>query len=388
MNRRSDVLSRRGFTRLLGAGAAFTFLRPALAASRPAPTPLRRLLPSRRRNAPAGVVRLSANENPYGPAPEALKAMIEAFALASRYPDEYADALVDELAALHTVKRENILLGDGSGEILKMCAAAFTGASKGVVVADPTFEAIMHYAQAGGAEATKVALTSDHRHDLGKMLSASKDAGLVYICNPNNPTATITPKGEVRDFLARASRNLFVLVDEAYHHYADGPAYESVIPLVKDHPNLLVSRTFSKIYGMAGLRCGYAVAQASLIEPLRAQQVWDSLNIMALAAARASLRDSRHVEDGRRLNAEVRKYVYSELDAMGYSYLPSSANFLMIDLRREVWPVIEAMKQKGVEVGRFFPAMPNFMRVTVGTKADMQTFVSVFRRVIESTANG
>jgi histidinol-phosphate aminotransferase len=130
------------------------------------------------------------------------------------------------------------------------------------------------------------------------------------------------------------------------------------------------------------------VAQSQLIERLRAQQVRDSLNIMALAAARARLRDSRHVEDGRRLNAEVRKYVYSELDAMGYSYLPSSANFLMIDLRREVRPVIEAMKQKGVEVGRFFPAMPNFMRVTVGTKADMQTFVSVFRRVIESTVNG
>lgn len=384
MNRNSVALSRRGFTQMIGAGAAFTLLRPALAASAPAT-----LEPAREKIAPVGVVRLSANENPYGPSPAALKAMKESFSLSSRYPDEYADALVDELSASHTVAREQILLGDGSGEILKMCAAALTGAEKRVVVADPTFEAIMYYARAGGAEATKVALTSDHRHDLEKMLAASTDAGLIYICNPNNPTATITPKTEVRAFLAAAAaKNLFVLVDEAYHHYADAPAYESVIPLVQDYPNLVVSRTFSKIYGMAGLRCGYAVAQSRLTERLRAQQVWDSLNIMALVAALASLRDSEHVEQGRRLNGEVKRYVYSELDRAGYRYLPSSANFLMIDLRRDVRRVIEAMKQNKVEVGRFFPAIPNFMRVTIGTKADMQTFIKVFRQVMESHVNG
>jgi histidinol-phosphate aminotransferase len=381
MNRKPVALSRRGFAQMLGAGAAFTVLRTALGASarvKPLPSP---------GITPGVVVRLSANENPYGPSPEALKAMKEAFSLAWRYPDEYADALVDELAKLHGIAREQILLGDGSGEILKVCAAALTGTGKRVVMGDPTFEAIMYYARVGGAEVTRVALASDYRHDLGKMLAASTDAGLVYICNPNNPTATVTPKQEVRAFLKDAPRSLSVLVDEAYYHYADGPEYESVIPLVKDYPNLIVARTFSKIYGMAGLRCGYAVAQSQLIERLRAQAVWDSLNIMALVAALASLRDTKHVGEGRRLNDEVKKYVYSELDKMGYRYLPSSANFMMIELRREVRPVLDALKANKVEVGRFFPALPNFMRVTIGTRSDMQTFLQVFRQVIQSNAN-
>jgi histidinol-phosphate aminotransferase len=383
MNKGTGALSRRGFAQMLGTGAAFTLLRPVVGASATANS-----LTARGALPPSGVVRLSANENPYGPSPEALKAMKDAFGLAWRYPDEYADALVEELASLHSVTREQLMLGDGSGEILKMCAAALTGAGKRVVVADPTFEALMYYARSGGAEVTKVALTSDYRHDLERMLAASGDAGLVYICNPNNPTATITPKEEVSAFLKAAPRSLFVLVDEAYHHYADHPQYESMIPLVKEYPNLIVARTFSKIYGMAGLRCGYGVAQSQLIARLRAEQFWDSLNIMALVAALASLRDRKHIEQGRRLNTEVRQYVYNELDRMGYRYLPSSANFLMIDLRREAGPLIEAMRRSKVEVGRFFPALPNFMRVTIGTRADMQSFLSVFRQVVQADTDG
>jgi histidinol-phosphate aminotransferase len=378
MKRTAAALSRRGFTQMLGAGAAFSLVRPAMGLSAPVTSLPPQMI------APAGVLRLSANENPYGPSPQALKVMREALGLAWRYPDEYVDALVDELAEVHGVTREHILLGDGSSEILKMCAAALTGAGKRLVMADPTFEAVMYYARNGGAEVTRVALTSDYRHDLEKMLNASTDAGLLYICNPNNPTATVTPKLEMRAFLAAAPRSLTVLVDEAYHHYADGHAYESVIPLVKDYPNLIVARTFSKIYGMAGLRCGYAVAQSQLVERLRNEQAWDSLNIMALLAALASLRDAKHVEQGRRLNDEVRKYVCSELDRAGYSYIPSSANFLMINLKRDVRQVLGAMRQNKVEVGRFFPAMPNFMRVTIGTKAEMQTFLSVFRQVMQS----
>src|SRR4029077_718156 len=190
--------------------------------------------------------------------------------------------------------------GDGSGEILKLCAETFTGNGRGTLVAaDPTFEAILKNASASGAEVMKVPLTSGFAHDLPKMLANAK-GGLIYVCNPNNPTASITPKDEVRDFIAKTPRETMILVDEAYFHYADSPDYESLIPLVKDHPNVIVSRTFSKIYGMAGLRCGYCVAQKETVERMRRNQMWDSVNCMALAAASASLDDPDKVPNGQR----------------------------------------------------------------------------------------
>jgi histidinol-phosphate aminotransferase len=208
------------------------------------------------------------------------------------------------------------------------------------------------------------------------------EPGLVYICNPNNPTASITPKNEVREFIAKAPRQTMILVDEAYYHYADSPDYESVIPLIKDYPNLIVARTFSKIYGMAGLRCGYCVAQRETIERIRPHQAWDSVNIMALTAAIASLDDSDQVANGRRLNSETKSFVTGELDAMGYKQIPSQANFIMIDVRRSVVPLIQALKGRGVQVGRLFPALPNHMRLTIGKKAEMEIFLSTFRQVM------
>jgi histidinol-phosphate aminotransferase len=366
------TLTRRGFTRLLGAGAASAVLRPSL--------PIAEALPLVPAAAPSGVVRLSSNENPYGPSPAALDAMRQASSLAWRYPDEAMDALAADLAKLHGVPVDHILLGAGSSEILNLCAGAFTGPERGVVAADPTFEALERYAQRGGAAVVKVPLTPEHRHDLGKMLPAG--TGLVYICNPNNPTASLTPGTELRAFLARVPAGTTVLVDEAYAHYAEGADWESVIPRVAEHPGLIVARTFSKIYGMAGLRCGYAIAQPGLIQRLRARQIWDSVNIMALAAARASLADSSHVETSRGRNRETRTFTGSRLTAMGYPPLPSATNFLMVDLRRDVGPVIDALKRSRVEVGRRFPAMPSFLRVTVGTRPQMETFVSALGTVL------
>jgi len=269
-------MNRRRFAQLFGAGAAYLATRPQLSLGGVAP----RLSASTR--SAAAVVRLSSNENPYGPSPMAVKAMTDAFNLAWRYPDEQADSLIETLAKINGVEREQILLGDGSGEILKLCAAAFTGPMSNtrrdsvalatptrggalraftpgrgkMVVADPTFEAIANHANISGAEVVKVPLTSSFAHDLAKMAAAANE-GLIYICNPNNPTASITPKNELRNFIASTPPSTMILVDEAYYHYADSADYESVIPLVKNYPNLIVARTFSKIYGMAGLRCGY-----------------------------------------------------------------------------------------------------------------------------------
>src|SRR5881409_2041117 len=315
-------VSRLKFAQLLGAGAAATLIRPALSFAKQV---------EHVGAASGGVVRLSANENPFGPSPSALKAMTDSFSLSCRYPDEHNNVLIERLAKLNNVGRDQILLGDGSGEILKLCAETFTGSQNGkLVAANPTFEAILSNANASGAEVVKVPLTADFAHDLPKMLAAAK-GGLIYVCNPNNPTASITPKDQLRDFIAKSPRDTMILVDEAYFHYADSPDYESMIPLVKDHPNLIVSRTFSKIYGMAGLRCGYCVAQKETIERMRLHQMWDSVNIMALAAAIANLDAPDQVPNGQRLTSEAKGITIDELDKMGYKTVPSQANFIMFD---------------------------------------------------------
>src|SRR5215208_5923005 len=197
----NSILSRRNFSKLMGVGAASAALGPA--------TEVRGAWPAwvpDTRTSSANVVRLSSNENPYGPSPAALKAMTDGFNLAWRYPDEYAEMLADELARVNGVPVDQVLLGDGSGEILKFCAAAFTSRDKKMVVANPTFEAVARHAGVAGAEVVKIDLTPDYSHDLQKMLAAAKgasNAGLVYICNPNNPTASITPKNEISEFLAK-----------------------------------------------------------------------------------------------------------------------------------------------------------------------------------------
>jgi histidinol-phosphate aminotransferase len=204
-------------------------------------------------------------------------------------------------------------------------------------------------------------------------------AGLVYLCNPNNPTASITPKARVRAFLEGASAA--VLVDEAYHHYADNAEYESVAPLVRSRPNLMVARTFSKIYGLAGLRLGYAIAQPALIEKLAAEAAWDTVNCVALAAGRASLADAAWAAEGRKRNAATRAQVVAELGRRGFASIPSQTNFVMIDTRREVKPLVAALRDRGVEVGRFFPALPQHLRVTIGKPDQMQRFLDAFAAV-------
>ncbi len=359
----SNGVTRRTFARILAAGAAVAAIRPVTAA----PSPARR------------VVRLSANENPFGPAPSAVEAMTRAIARAPRYPDELQDELVADLAALHGLSTSEILPGHGSSDILRVSVAAFTGPRRPLVTANPTFEAPSKAARVGGAEVVLVPLDGSFAHDVPKMLEAASEAGLVYVCNPNNPTATTTPKASLRTLIERLSPSTYVLVDEAYHHYATSGDYESVIPLVRSHPNLVVARTFSKIYAMAGMRCGYAVAQKETIRKLAAQQQWDPLNVVALAGARASVADQRHVPAAREQNLQTKRWLSTELSQLGYSHLPSEANFMMIDLKREVKPVIASMRDSGVYAGRLFPAMPKHLRITIGTPEEMEAFVAALK---------
>ena len=362
-----NTVSRRDFGRFLGIGTVAATLPPLFAQQTQAP---RKTL-----------VRLSANENPYGPSSSAMAAMRDAMRLANRYPDDEFDELIETVAKINGLSPNHVSLGDGSGEILKITAAAFAGPTRKVVMADPTFEALGNYARAAGAEVAKVPLTSNYEHDLEKM-AAVPGAGVIYICNPNNPTASITSKDKVRAFLQSVPQGTMVLVDEAYFHYADSPDYESVMPLVQMKPNLIVARTFSKIYGMAGLRCGYGIAQPDVIEKMNRQKPWDSVNVIALTGARASLLDTAHVTEGRKRNAETRNSVVNALTQLGYEVVPSQANFFMVNIRRPVRPVIDGIRAQGVHVGRLFPALPQYLRVPIGTPQEMQSFVSAFKTVM------
>lgn len=355
-------LSRRAFAQLIGTAAVAT------AAAGSATTAVKK-------------VRLSANENPYGPSPVALQAMRDAFPQVRLYPDDPVDELISQIAQLHRVSDRQVLLGDGSSEILKLSAMAFTDPKRALVQADPTFEALAIAASAMGADVKKVPLDANYAHDVAKMLDASRGAGLVYVCNPNNPTATITPDKSLRAFLAAVPAETTVLVDEAYHHYATSSEYSSVVDMVAKQPNLVVSRTFSKIYGLAGLRCGYCVAQEATIRKLDAQKAWDTVNIMALVAARASLGDQVHVADHRKRNSDTKAWLRDSVERAGFQMLPSEANFVMIDIHRDVKPIITTMRANGVAVGRLFPAMPHHLRVTIGKPEEMQRFVDELAKI-------
>lgn len=311
-----------------------------------------------------------------------MRAMRDVLQRVARYPDVEEELLLNDLARFHGVSTGEVLLGTGSSDILRLAASAFLGPQRTAVMADPTFEIIALHGERFGAAIKRVPLTASYAHDLAEMAEGT----LVYICNPNNPTATITPKAAMRAFLERVPRATVVLVDEAYHHYVTSSDYESVIPLVASHPNLIVARTFSKVYALAGLRCGYAVAQKGLIETLRSQQQFNVSNTLAAVAARASLADPRHVTLGRERNSATKEWLVRELARSNIRHLPSEANFMMIDAGSDVGPLIKAMREKNVRVGRRFGALPSYLRVTIGTPEEMKRFVVVLRETLGSVS--
>ncbi len=392
MSETGRELSRRDFARWLGVGVGtgigaaawspLAALGTGAAAGSPAPAVRHAAMKAASTGGGREMVRLNANENPLGPCPGAIKAMREALAEAWRYPQETQAALTEEVAALHGVTADEVLLGNGSSEILELSVAAFCDGTRSLVVAEPTYEAVLLHARAVGDKAVLVPLTADYRHDLPAMVAAAQSAGLVYFCNPNNPTGTLTPKAEVQTFIESLPKTTMVVVDEAYFHYVESADHESVIPRVREHPNLIVLRTFSKVYGLAGVRSGYAIASAAAIERMGKHQAFNDLNLLGIAGARESLKDDAHVLRNRQANQAVRGAAIADLAALGYRTLPSQANFFMVDLRRPTPPVIHAMRAEGVAVGRPFPAVPNFLRVTVGTAEEMRAFGAAFRTVM------
>lgn len=330
-------------------------------------------------NAPKDAIRIDANENPLGPAMSAREAAAAILPQGGRYSDWLTDDLVKMLAEMEGLKVEQVRVYPGSSEPLHHAVAAFASPQRSYVTADPGYEAGMFAAAAVGAKVVKVPLTKTYAHDVKAMLAAGPDAGLFYVCTPNNPTGTLTSHSDIEYLLENKPSGSVVMVDEAYIHFSDAP---SVMDLVKGGKDVILLRTFSKIYGMAGLRCGAVFARPDLLEKIENYAGWNAMPITALVAASASLKDKPLVPERKRINASIRGQVFAWLDRNGYSYVPSESNCFMLDTKRPAKAAIDAMAKQNVIIGRIWPAWPTYARVTIGTAPEMEQFQTAWQKVM------
>ncbi|RMG46334.1 MAG: aminotransferase class I/II-fold pyridoxal phosphate-dependent enzyme [Acidobacteria bacterium] len=334
-------------------------------------------------------IRLHSNENPYGPSRRARRAMIAAFDEGCRYPSGHYEELKTLIAEKENVSPDHIILGAGSHEILHMAGVAYGLEGGEVLTAHPTYEGLEHYARMIGAYVHRVPLTEDFQIDLNAMdRRITQAVRLVFVCNPNNPTGRILPADRLREFCRAISRRTVVLVDEAYHDYVEAREYSSMIDLVREGYNVIVSRTFSKIHALAGLRVGYGLARPDIIARLNQFRTNHSVNILGLRAAMASYQDVPFQDFSRRKNAEARAYLYKVLGELGRRYIPSHTNFVFFHLGWDVTAFRQAMKEHGVLVGRPFPPYTNWCRLSLGTMEEMELFARAFRKVMGRKAAG
>jgi len=337
-------------------------------------------------------IRISSNENPLGPGRKALDAITGEFPEAGRYPFNSTPGdrnLVEAIAAHHKVKPENVTLGAGSQEILKSAVRAFTSPTRGLVTANPTFENPTSTARRLGHPVKEVRVDSDFRLDLAGMVAASPGAGMVFFNNPNNPTATVHGASAVTDFVGKvraASPDTAILIDEAYHEYVTDPSYATAVPLAMSTPGVFVVRTFSKAFGMAGMRIGYAIGQADTIRQIARFKMPYNVSVFGVAASLASLADTAHMTAERRRNTEVRDFTVKALADVGCKSTASEGNFIFVDVHGPARAFRDACAKHGVMVGRDFPPFENsHARISLGTMEEMRRAVDVFRAVLKPT---
>ncbi|MEP6765204.1 MAG: aminotransferase class I/II-fold pyridoxal phosphate-dependent enzyme [Gemmatimonadaceae bacterium] len=330
--------------------------------------------------------KLAANENPYGPPESVMNAMTQAFKYSNRY--NYPDGnIIAEIAKHHDVTPDHVMLGAGSGEILSVAALALLEGGKKVVGVDPTFMTVYQFASGVKADSIRLPLRSDYGQDIPQMIAAVKhnyrDVGLVYLCNPNNPTGRIVTAVEIKQLLDGIPEDVPVLIDEAYHHFVNDPAYATSIPYIKQGRPIIVARTFSKIAALAGMRLGYAVASPEMLARLKPHSI-ASVNAIVKWGGVAALKDTENQARIKAVTIELRDKTAAELKSRGYDVIPSQANFIMIGIKRPVQPVIDAFKTKGVLVGRPFPPMTQHLRVSIGTPTEMARFMTGFGEIFAS----
>ena len=381
-------VSRRSFMGGLAAAVGYLGVHPdvdVLAQGRPQGGGAR---PGANSNDYDAMAHLSSNENCWGPPDSVMKAMNSAWKYANRYG--YPDGnLVGEIAKHHGVKPENILLGAGSGEILDVVGTTYLLGGKKVLGVEPTYSSVYQHATSIKTSAIKLPLGKDYRQDIPAMIKAANDhaseIGLLYLCNPNNPTGIVITKDEVKQLLDGIPKTMPVLIDEAYHHFVEDPRYATSVPYVIEGRPVIIARTFSKIAALAGMRLGYAVAPADHIQKMRPYSM-GSINALVKWGGVTSLKDTASQAEVKQKTLALRKKTTTELEAYGYETLPSETNFFMVAIGREIQPVIEEFRQRKVAVGRPFPPMTKHMRVSIGTAEEMDRFMKAFKEIFPAKA--
>jgi histidinol-phosphate aminotransferase len=381
--------SRRTFIRLAGLGGVA--LTADACASRSGVAPAPEIATGATAATPATgaarPLRLGSNENSFGPGERVLTAIRDVFDQSNRYPFASSGQLRDALASQLGVEEGQVVLSCGSGEILDAAVTAFTTPEAGLVTARPTFESPEGRARQLGHPVAAVKIDSSFALDLDAMTHASAGAGLLYLCNPNNPTGTVHGARAIADVIDRVNRTspqTMILVDEAYHEYVASADYQTAVPIALANPDVVVSRTFSKIYGMAGLRVGYAIGQPPTLRRLQRFLGDGTMSRLSMAAALAALAEPARVEEQRHLNEETRAFTVKMLTAAGYPPIPSNTNFVMVDVKREIRSFQAACYERGVAVARPFPPLLTHARITIGTPDEMRRAAEVFREVFAS----
>jgi histidinol-phosphate aminotransferase len=368
-------ITRRNFFRNAAVGTAVAAGLPTLA-----DLAFSEFVPTSRASEPGGPIILSRNENAYGPSQKVIASMQDALHFANRYPDPAVDALHERIAKSHSIKPEQLVLGCGSGEILSTTASSFLGPGKTLITAVPTFESIGRCAKALGAQVIELPLANNYSHDLSAMLArADATTGLVYICNPNNPTASLTPRKDLEDFIRKLPPATTVLIDEAYHHFVGAtPDYISFIDKPMDDDRVIVARTFSKVFGLAGIRVGYAVGAPEKIQALAARRLPEGLNAVGARAALVAYDDVDYVQMSAKRNADDRQEFFNQAKARRVQAIPSYANFAMLKTSRPAVEVIDHFKKNTILIARLFPSMNTHVRVSFGTPPEMKEFWRVW----------
>ncbi|WP_043201856.1 aminotransferase class I/II-fold pyridoxal phosphate-dependent enzyme [Pseudomonas putida] len=324
------------------------------------------------------IIRLDYNESPYGPSESAVKAMQLGARQSGRYYYEQQVRLIELFARQNGVPADHVAVFGGSRLPLQEGLAHYAG-PRSVVVAAPTYDSLASGARSIGAALHEVPLDAHHAHDVRAMLAADPNAGVIYLCNPNNPTGTLTPRADIEHLVTNKAKGCLAVIDEAYIHFSDA---RPCLDLAVAHDDVLVLRTFSKLYGMAGARLGLAIARPAVLNHLQAYNGRNFISLSASLGGIASLEQSDLVATRKRTNQRILNATTERLQKAGYRCTEAQANCFMVHLKRPATPVIETMAAQGVRVGRLFAAWPEWMRVTVGTEDQMNTFTETFLRVM------
>ncbi len=368
-----NTIDRRKWLKTIGLSSGFAFVGGLEMLAREMPQPS---------HAPKGLIKLSSNENPYGPSKKVREAFANSFDIACRYPFGVLGELTQMIAKKEGVTKDHIVISGGSGEGL--CAAGLTYGSGGseIIAADPTFQQLLRYAENFGAYIHRVRVNKEMNHDLEAMADrVNNKTGLIYICNPNNPTGTILDKNKLRSFITSVDHKAIVFNDEAYYDFITEPDYPSMVELVKEGRNVIVSRTFSKVYGMAGIRIGYMVARPDIAKRLK-KSIMANTNILAIQGAKAALLDDDFYKFSLLKNVEGKNIIYDALDRLGLEYLKSHTNFVFFKSGRHIDTLISAMKKENVQIGRPFPPFFDWARISTGKIEDILHFTKALKKTL------